>query len=86
MLEEVVISVAGPAAGGILGALAGRFSSNKALKACEKARKACNDKVHVLENRAEYLGSQIFFSQARIAGLETELDKRISALESRNAG
>lgn len=85
MLQEVLISIAAPASGAILGALAGRISSNRALKECEKARKACNDRVHVLQNRTETLRSAIFVAQARVAGLETELDKRIAALERKNA-
>lgn len=76
-MEAILVAILGPAVGAIFGAIAGKFASNGALKKCVEARKVCNDKVHALE-------TAMTVAQARTAGLEGELDRRIRPLEEKN--
>lgn len=77
-MELLIATLLAPTLGAIGGAIFGKFASNSALRRCEAARKACNDQLHALK-------AQMMTSQARVAALEVELDRRITVLESNNA-
>ena len=62
-MEILLSSCLGPVFGAIAGAIAGKWQSNGALKACERAREACNHKVTDLTD-------EIIVMQARIVALE----------------
>jgi len=79
--------------GGAVALVAARFRLQKALNAAISAKKACNDEVHKLHRETHYLQNQlsclqsaVFVAQARIVGLETELEQRLHALEEPDAG
>lgn len=57
--------------------------SKKALDTCTKAKEACNDEVDCLQARIVALETAVLTAQARIVGLEAELEKRLSAIEGR---
>lgn len=59
--------------------------SSRALKASEAAKKACNDEVHCLNIRISDLETAVLTAQARIVGLETELETRLRAVEGKSA-
>lgn len=56
-----------------------------ALASCEAARKCCNDEVHDLKDKVSVLETAILTAEARVVGLEVELERRLGAVESKNA-
>ena len=61
------------------------FRTSKALKVSEAAKRACNDEVHCLLIRISDLETGVLVAQARIVGLEAELDKRLRVVEGKSA-
>lgn len=82
---EVLRTVVPPLMGGAFGLILAHFRSKRALDACLKAKKACNDEVHCLRSEISDLKTAVLVAQARIVGLEAELDKRLRAVEGRDA-
>ena len=56
-----------------------------ALASCKLAKQGCNDEVHRLQNKISDLESDILSAQARVVALEFELERRVGAIESKNA-
>jgi len=59
--------------------------AQEALASCEKARKCCNDEVHDLKDKISALETAVLIAEARVVGLEVELEQRLGAVESKNA-
>lgn len=78
---QVLTSTLPIALGGVFGLILAHLRSKRALEACIAAKKACNDEVHCLQNKISDLETAVFTAQARIVGLEAELEKRLGAIE-----
>lgn len=59
--------------------------AQEALAACELAREGCNDEVHRLNTKIDDLETAILTAEARVVGLEVELERRLKVVEDRNA-
>lgn len=71
---QVLSSTLPVALGGLFGLILAHLRSKRALKVCQEAKMACNDKVHALE-------AALTVAQIRIVALEREFDLRLKALE-----
>ena len=59
--------------------------AQEALKSCQLAKQGCNDEVHRLNAKIDDLETAVMAAQARVVALEFELEKRLKAVEDKNA-
>lgn len=59
--------------------------AQEALASCKLAKQGCNDEVHRLQDKISDLETAVLNAQARVVGLETELERRLKPLETKNA-
>jgi len=85
LIEQAVLAVLPPLSGALGGLILAHFRSNRALKACREARKACNDELHALKSDYSTLKGHLLRAESRIAGLEGEMERRLRPLEVKDA-
>jgi len=59
--------------------------AQEALASCKLAKQGCNDEVHRLKDKVSVLETAVLTAEARVVALEVELERRLKAVETKNA-